>query len=72
MEEPGNVPESISERWQHLQSERARIDEEEEALIREALTMTHGVLAHAARELGVARTTLASRIEAARRPRSVR
>jgi len=49
--------------WQQLQAERARIDEREVDVIRDALTRNGAVVAHAARELGIARTTLASRIE---------
>jgi transcriptional regulator with GAF, ATPase, and Fis domain len=50
--------------WQGLQGERAKIDERELYVIQQALHLTGGVVAHAARTLGVARTTLASRIEA--------
>jgi transcriptional regulator with GAF, ATPase, and Fis domain len=50
--------------WQRLQAERSRIDEAEQAVIRKALTRASGVVAHAARELGIARTTLASRLDA--------
>jgi transcriptional regulator with GAF, ATPase, and Fis domain len=50
--------------WQQLQAERSRIDEREVDVIRAALARNGGVIAHAARELGVARTTLSSRIDA--------
>jgi DNA-binding NtrC family response regulator len=50
--------------WQKLQGERARIDEREQEVIRRALQESGGVVAQAARALGIARTTLASRIEA--------
>ena len=50
--------------WQALQGERARIDEREQDVIQQALRMSGGVVAQAARVLGVARTTLASRVEA--------
>jgi len=50
--------------WQRLQAARAEIDEKEQSVIRRALLAAGGVVAHAARELGIARTTLASRIEA--------
>jgi transcriptional regulator with GAF, ATPase, and Fis domain len=50
--------------WQRLQAERSRIDEREVDVIRAALARNGGVIAHAARELGVARTTLSSRIDA--------
>ena len=49
--------------WQHLQAERMRIDERENDVIRACLVRNGGVVAHAARELGIARTTLASRID---------
>jgi transcriptional regulator with GAF, ATPase, and Fis domain len=49
--------------WQHLQAERARIDEREIEVIRDALAKNGAVVAHAARDLGIARTTLASRID---------
>ncbi|HEY8038799.1 MAG TPA: sigma 54-interacting transcriptional regulator [Polyangiaceae bacterium] len=50
--------------WQRLQAERGRIDEREASVIRDALTRNDGVIAHAARELGIARTTLSDRINA--------
>jgi transcriptional regulator with GAF, ATPase, and Fis domain len=49
--------------WQRLQSERAKLDEREQSLLREALAESGGVVAKAARELGIARTTLSSRID---------
>ncbi len=51
-------------RWQRLQQERERIDEQEAHVVREALSRAGGVVAQAARELGVARTTLSSRLDA--------
>lgn len=53
-----------SSAWQQLQTDRDRLDEREADVIRATLTRHNGVVAYAARELGVARTTLASRIEA--------
>ncbi|MGA7119612.1 MAG: helix-turn-helix domain-containing protein, partial [Polyangiaceae bacterium] len=50
--------------WQALQGERAKIDEREQDVIQQALRLSGGVVAQAARVLGVARTTLASRIDA--------
>ncbi len=50
--------------WQALQGERAKIDEREQDVIQQALRLSGGVVAQAARLLGVARTTLASRVEA--------
>ena len=52
-----------SNAWQQLQSDRARIDEAEQAMVRRALTEANGVVAHAARALGIARTTLSSRLD---------
>jgi transcriptional regulator with GAF, ATPase, and Fis domain len=49
--------------WQRLQAERASIDEREEGVLRQALAHSGGVVAQAARELGIARTTLSSRID---------
>ena len=57
---PGTPPDT----WQILQDERERLDRREQQLIRDALTRSSGVVAHAARELGIARTTLSSRVEA--------
>lgn len=62
----GSNPPSAAEpasAWQQLQAERARIDEREIDVIRAALARNGAVVAHAARELGIARTTLASRID---------
>ncbi len=50
--------------WQALQCERAKIDEREQDVIQQALRLSGGVVAQAARALGIARTTLASRIDA--------
>ena len=55
--------ETLSAAWQRLQSDRGRIDEGEQAIIRRALAYNDGVVAHAARTLGIARTTLASRLD---------
>ncbi len=49
--------------WRDLQRERLALEQREAALIRRTLRRTHGVVAHAARALGIARTTLASRLE---------
>ena len=56
----GDLP---SVAWQKLQGARARIDEQEQVVIRDAMARASGVVAHAARELGIARTTLASRLD---------
>jgi DNA-binding NtrC family response regulator len=55
---------SITQRWHRLQDERAALDEREQGVVREALNEADGVVAHAARALGIARTTFASRLEA--------
>jgi transcriptional regulator with GAF, ATPase, and Fis domain len=55
--------ESLSSTWQRLQAERARIDEAEQAVIRRAMAETNNVVSQAARELGIARTTFASRLD---------
>jgi transcriptional regulator with GAF, ATPase, and Fis domain len=51
-------------RWQQLQAERARIDEAEQVVIRNVLSDAGGVVAHAARSLGIARTTFSGRLDA--------
>jgi transcriptional regulator with GAF, ATPase, and Fis domain len=55
---------AIASRWQRLQAERSRIDESEKELLREALDAANGVVSRMARDLGIARTTLASRLGA--------
>jgi transcriptional regulator with GAF, ATPase, and Fis domain len=57
-------PGSVTDRWQKLQSERTLLEEREQSVIREALNGADGVVAQAARTLGIARTTFASRLEA--------
>lgn len=49
--------------WKELLAERAKLEHREQRVLRRALAESGGVVAHAARNLGVARTTLASRIE---------
>jgi transcriptional regulator with GAF, ATPase, and Fis domain len=56
-------PERLAESWQALQDERNRLETLEGDAIRAALAKHGGVVAHAARELGIARTTLSSRID---------
>jgi sigma-54 specific flagellar transcriptional regulator A len=63
---PGGVAsdgESLASGWQRLQALRASTDEGEQAMIRRALDEAGGVVAQAARSLGIARTTLVSRLE---------
>jgi two-component system NtrC family response regulator len=62
---PARPPEgSLDAAWQALQGERAKLDEREQDLVQQALQVSGGVVAQAARALGIARTTLASRVEA--------
>ena len=49
--------------WQRFQALRASADEGEQAMIRRALSEAGGVVAQAARSLGIARTTLVSRLD---------
>ena len=56
----GETPAST---WQRLQGDRARIDEAEQAVVRRAMADAGGVVAQAARSLGIARTTLSSRLD---------
>lgn len=56
-------PDTLAARWQRVQSARARSDEEEQEIIRSALTEAGGVIAQAARSLGIARTTFGSRLD---------
>lgn len=57
-------PVAIGAKWQRLQQERSRMDEAEKDLLREALNAANGVVSQMARDLGIARTTLASRLDA--------
>jgi transcriptional regulator with GAF, ATPase, and Fis domain len=49
--------------WKRVQETKARLEEEESALVRAAIARHAGVVAHAAKELGIARTTLADRVQ---------
>ncbi|MFO0606712.1 MAG: sigma 54-interacting transcriptional regulator [Polyangiales bacterium] len=55
-------PQTLADRWQSLQHRRAALEQDEEALVREALDAHGNVMARAAHALGVPRTTLASRV----------
>ena len=55
---------TVANRWQRLQTARARLDDDEKDILREAVNTARGVVAHAARDLGVARTTLSGRLAA--------
>jgi DNA-binding NtrC family response regulator len=61
------TPESsdpIGVAWQKLQAERGRLDEMEKTMLRKALDASGGVVAQVARDVGIARTTLSSRMDA--------
>jgi transcriptional regulator with GAF, ATPase, and Fis domain len=59
---PETRPEPVGD-WAALQAERSRLEAREEATIRAVLAKSGGVVAQAARELGMARTTLLSRLD---------
>jgi DNA-binding NtrC family response regulator len=59
----GGEAASIGDRWLALQQAQRSLQDAEVDLIREALEDAGGVVARAARSLGVARTTLASRVQ---------
>jgi transcriptional regulator with GAF, ATPase, and Fis domain len=60
---PVSVEVPPASEWQQLHAERAKLDDRERAVIQRSLMKSGGVVAQAARDLGIARTTLASRIE---------
>jgi transcriptional regulator with GAF, ATPase, and Fis domain len=59
----GSPDAGLASAWERLQTQREQLAAREHEMIREALARSGGVVAHAARELGMARTTLASRID---------
>jgi DNA-binding NtrC family response regulator len=61
---PSATPQPLSARWQKVHADRASLEELEKDVLRQALGEAGGVVAYAARALGIARTTLASRLEA--------
>jgi transcriptional regulator with GAF, ATPase, and Fis domain len=61
---PSPPAQPLSTRWQKVHADRATLEELEKDVLRQALTEAGGVVAYAARALGIARTTLASRLEA--------
>jgi two-component system response regulator HydG len=61
---PEAAPLPLSARWQKVHADRATLEELEQDVLRQALGEAGGVVAYAARALGIARTTLASRLEA--------
>ncbi len=60
---PSIAPDDLRGRWTGIQEERGKLDGQERELISAALTRFGGVLARAARELDVPRTSLVSRIQ---------
>jgi DNA-binding NtrC family response regulator len=63
LQSPGRAA-TPAEAWDELQAQRVLLDEREVEVLRDALARHGGVVAHAAKELGIARTTLAGRVEA--------
>jgi transcriptional regulator with GAF, ATPase, and Fis domain len=63
---PRGREESTATQWRRLQELKAEADKREVELLREALERHDGVVAHAAKELGIARTTLAGRAQSLR------
>jgi DNA-binding NtrC family response regulator len=61
---PAPPVQPLSTRWQKVHADRATLEELEKDVLRQALTEAGGVVAYAARALGIARTTLSSRLEA--------
>jgi transcriptional regulator with GAF, ATPase, and Fis domain len=55
-----------AEAWTRLQDMKAKLEAHEVELLRDALERHDNVVAHAAKELGIARTTLAGRVETLR------
>jgi transcriptional regulator with GAF, ATPase, and Fis domain len=53
----------LGESWRRLQARRAALEEEERALLGDAMQKHAGVVARAAQELGLARTSLVSRLQ---------
>jgi transcriptional regulator with GAF, ATPase, and Fis domain len=65
VEPDGPLPgESLAAEWERLQKVKARLELHEVEVLRSALGRHGGVVAHAAKELGIARTTLAGRAQA--------
>jgi DNA-binding NtrC family response regulator len=61
---PSTPDDPLPVRWQKVHADRAALEDLEKDVLRQALAEAGGVVAHAARALGVARTTLSSRLEA--------
>jgi DNA-binding NtrC family response regulator len=60
---PAPAPPPPETEWRRLQSDRLQLDEREATVIRSTLDRCSGVVAQAARELGIARTTLLGRMD---------
>jgi transcriptional regulator with GAF, ATPase, and Fis domain len=60
----GSGARALGAEWKELLSARTTLDQREQEVLRRALAESGGVVAQAARKLGIARTTLSSRIEA--------
>ena len=60
---PTVAPAPPETEWRRLQSDRLQLDEREAVVIRSTLDRCGGVVAQAARELGIARTTLLGRMD---------
>lgn len=61
--DPAHASASSDGGWDALQRARAQLETDERAFLAQALEKHGGVVAHLARELGVARTSLSSRLE---------
>jgi transcriptional regulator with GAF, ATPase, and Fis domain len=64
LQSPGE--ETAATEWKRLQHLKAQIEQREAELLRGCLERHGGIVAHAAKELGVARTTLAGRVQGLR------
>ena len=56
-------PDELADTWERFQAERRQLDDLERQLIDMSMTRHHGVISHAARDLGLPRTSLISRKE---------
>jgi transcriptional regulator with GAF, ATPase, and Fis domain len=61
---PTSCKESPGEAWKRLQGLKDELERSEAEILRRALEQHDGVVAHVAKELGIARTTLAGRVDA--------
>jgi DNA-binding NtrC family response regulator len=56
-------PEELADTWDRFQAERRQLDDLERQLIDMSMKRNHGVISHAARDLGLPRTSLISRMD---------